>query len=148
MVACPLTFFFITYSQNKCSVPKIPGKNKKLWTIYLWKKKNSPELISTYLVRPELICGPLCFQRANPHKHMISLAFWGQSSAGGDKADYTVWKSHSHSQDLTAKFSHWGSRVQEKSFCPSSATTSLMSLVTTFHDNHPSFPSLWVVQSI
>lgn len=55
-----------------------------------------------------------------------------------------VWKSCSHSRDLTAKFSHQGSRVQERSSSPSSATTFLMILVTSFHDNHHSLPSLWV----
>lgn len=90
MVACPLISFFNTYSQNECSVPKIPSKNKKLWAIYLWEKRNSPEIISTCFVRPELTRGPLCFHRANPHKHMINLVLWGQSSAADDKGDYKL----------------------------------------------------------
>lgn len=54
------------------------------------KKKNSPEIISICFVRPEFTRGPLHFHRSNPHKHMINLVLWGQSSAADDRADYTL----------------------------------------------------------
>lgn len=136
MVACPLIFFFNTYSHKKCSVSKTPSKNKKLWAIYLWRKRTfvfCKTWINTWTM--------VFLQSKSTQTHDKSV-LWGQSSGADDKADHTAWKSHSHSQDLTAKVSHRGSRGQQRSSSPSSATTFLMILVTTFPDNHFSFPSL------
>lgn len=51
------------------------------------EKKHSPKRYHqlTCFVRPQLIHGPLCFHKANPHKHTINLVLRGQSSAADDR---------------------------------------------------------------
>lgn len=51
------------------------------------KKKNIPNRNNQFIcfTRPELMHRPLCFHKANPHKHIIYLVLWGHSSAPNDK---------------------------------------------------------------
>lgn len=112
-------------------------KNKTVTSYTFMERKNSPNGNHqlTCFIRPELIHGPLCFHKANPHNHMINLVLWDQNSAADDKGDHVppgrvAATAGILRQSFPSKAREHGNGASVLTLPP----TLLMTLVTSLHD--------------